>query len=90
MLVPSLTYDGWLKKNNSVAAGARRQLRQYVCVTRDRTYLFRKACEFVLVGLMSNHRERPLSRWSIEALVQAQQPQASGDEPADAIIRDLA
>ena len=39
--------------------------------------LFRKACEFGLEGLVSKHRDRPLSGWAVEALGEGEEPEAS-------------
>jgi hypothetical protein len=40
--------------------------------------LFRKACEFGLEGLVSKHRDRPLSRRYIAQLDKGEEPEASG------------
>ena len=45
--------------------------------------LFRAACDMGLEGLVSNHRDRPVSGRAVEILDQGEEPEAPGDEPGD-------
>jgi bifunctional non-homologous end joining protein LigD len=65
------------------AAGAprRRNLPQRFRTGRDWPDLFRHACLMGLEGLVSKHRESPISPRPIAALDQGQEPEASSLQP---------